>query len=156
MKYPPADCADYDTGQTTEHCNTKVSDLTHTFVGLHKREADYNRKQMKELIAAAMSIALMTIGMGLHRRTMRKKSKEFDAVLSERARIARDIHDGLIQALTVVVMQLETARLLPETMQAQKHLDRALELARKSIEDARRNAGDLRSKRFQKSIEKAL
>ena len=82
--------------------------------------------------------AVFGAAMGLHRQKMRKASKEFVAVLSERSRIAREIHDGLTQGLAGVVMQLETVRLLPAGDQAEKHLDRALELARKSVEDARR------------------
>jgi signal transduction histidine kinase len=74
---------------------------------------------------------------------LRKVRREFRAVLSERARIAREIHDGLIQTLAGVVMQLETAQLLPSQESSQR-LDRALDLARQGVQDARLAIGDLR------------
>jgi signal transduction histidine kinase len=94
------------------------------------------------------TLAVFGTALGFHRQKMSKANKEFVAVLSERARIAREIHDGLTQALAGVVMQLETARLLPAGDQAQKHLERALTLARQSVEDARRTIGDLRPQPF--------
>jgi PAS domain S-box-containing protein len=69
------------------------------------------------------------------------------AVMAERNRLARDIHDTLAQGLTGVIVQLEAA----EDAQAQNlakdaaaHIERASELARESLQEARRSVHALR------------
>lgn len=68
-------------------------------------------------------------------------------VVEERNRLAREIHDTLAQGLAGIVLHLETAedclsdRLDPE---AQKHLHRARQLARESLQEARRSVWNLR------------
>ncbi|HZO89711.1 MAG TPA: PAS domain S-box protein [Chthonomonadaceae bacterium] len=68
------------------------------------------------------------------------------AVLAERNRIAREIHDTLAQGLTGIMIQLEVAEELltatPE--QARSHLDLARKLAGESLEAARRSVQALR------------
>ena len=68
------------------------------------------------------------------------------AVLEERQRLAREIHDTLAQGLTGVVTQLEAAeaalRDRPEA--ARGHLDSARRLARQSLGEARRSVHALR------------
>jgi PAS domain S-box-containing protein len=69
------------------------------------------------------------------------------AVIAERNRIARDIHDTLAQGFTGVIVQLEAAedatlRELPR--QANEHLVRARDLARESLNEARRSVQALR------------
>lgn len=61
-------------------------------------------------------------------------------ILEERQRLARDIHDTLAQGFTSIVMHLEAAdQALPDDLDTlQKHLDRARETARTSLEQARR------------------
>jgi PAS domain S-box-containing protein len=68
------------------------------------------------------------------------------AILDERNRIARDIHDTLAQSLSGIAVQLEAARqaLGPEHAVTTEHLDRALGLARQSLVDARRSVHALR------------
>jgi signal transduction histidine kinase len=68
------------------------------------------------------------------------------AVLEERNRIARDIHDTLAQGFVGVVAQLEAADgLLDEkTGEARVHLARAAKLARESVGEARRSLRALR------------
>lgn len=67
-------------------------------------------------------------------------------VLEERQRLARDIHDTLAQGFTSIVMHLEAAdQALPDDLDTlQKHLDRARETARTSLEQARRVVHALR------------
>jgi signal transduction histidine kinase len=67
-------------------------------------------------------------------------------ILEERQRLARDIHDTLAQGFTSIVMHLEAAdQALPDDLDTlQKHLDRARETARSSLEQARRVVHDLR------------
>jgi len=69
------------------------------------------------------------------------------AVVAERNRLARDIHDTLAQGFTGVIVQLEAAadaeaRGLVEEMM--RHLTRANELARESLQEARRSVRALR------------
>jgi len=68
------------------------------------------------------------------------------AVLEERNRMAREIHDSLAQGFTGIVLQLEAAEqtLDKDTKQAQHHLNRARELARESLSEARRSVWALR------------
>ncbi|MFC2032655.1 histidine kinase, partial [Chloroflexota bacterium] len=68
------------------------------------------------------------------------------AVLEERNRMAREIHDSLAQGFAGVVLQLEAAEqaLDDDTDQVQLHLNKARELARESLSDARRSVWALR------------
>src|SRR4029079_6402550 len=63
------------------------------------------------------------------------------AVLEERQRVARDIHDTLAQGLPGVVVQLGAAEraLTVEPAQAQQHLVLARRMARESLAEARRS-----------------
>jgi PAS domain S-box-containing protein len=69
------------------------------------------------------------------------------AVIDERNRMARDMHDTLAQGFTGVIVQLEaaedaTSRGLPDA--AARHLVRARDLARDSLKEARRSVQALR------------
>lgn len=68
------------------------------------------------------------------------------AVLEERNRMARDIHDTLAQAFTGIVIQLEAARRILDAAEAeaQAHLTRAVGLAREGLAEARRSVQALR------------
>ena len=69
------------------------------------------------------------------------------AVLTERNRMARDIHDTLAQGFTGIIMQLQAAddALAREGTDAvQSHIARASELARQSLSEARRSVRALR------------
>jgi signal transduction histidine kinase len=72
---------------------------------------------------------------------------QFDAVLAERTRIAREIHDNLAQEMLGISVQLEVvARTMPPGSEAaQTHLDRVRMLVRHGIAEARRYVWDLRS-----------
>ncbi|MBI2841313.1 MAG: sensor histidine kinase [Acidobacteria bacterium] len=75
------------------------------------------------------------------------------AVLNERNRIAREIHDSLGQQLAGVVTHLEAAKHIiggsPET--ARSYVDRACTLAREGIEEARRSIWALRPRTLEES-----
>src|SRR4029079_16686406 len=78
---------------------------------------------------------------------------EFRAVLAERNRIAREIHDNLAQDILGISVQLElVARVMPAAAAevARGHLDRARMLVRNSMTEARRYVWDLRSQELQK------
>lgn len=68
------------------------------------------------------------------------------AIIEERNRLAREIHDTLAQGLTGIVIQLEAAKEVlataPDT--AQSHIVRAAALARDSLREARRSVRALR------------
>ncbi len=69
------------------------------------------------------------------------------AVLEERNRMARDIHDTLAQGFTGVIVQLEAAKLAfanGSSSEGEEHNRRASELARQSLGEARRSVRALR------------
>ena len=81
--------------------------------------------------------------------TARKESElQFKAVLSERTRLAQELHDTLEQTLTGIALQLDTASKIsqarPET--ANRHLGLARELVAQGQVDVRRSVWDLRSR----------
>jgi PAS domain S-box-containing protein len=74
------------------------------------------------------------------------------AVFEERNRMARDIHDTLAQGFTGVIVQLEAAEdaiACGSRKDADKHLHRAGELARRSLSEARRSVHALRPQALQ-------
>jgi PAS domain S-box-containing protein len=74
------------------------------------------------------------------------------AVFEERNRMARDIHDTLAQGFTGVIVQLEAAEdaiSFGSRKEADKHLHRAGELARRSLSEARRSVHALRPQALQ-------
>jgi signal transduction histidine kinase len=75
------------------------------------------------------------------------------AVLAERNRMARDIHDTLAQGFTGVIVQLEAAEdaiACCRRKEADEHLKRASELARRSLTEARRSVHALRPQALQR------
>jgi ligand-binding sensor domain-containing protein len=73
---------------------------------------------------------------------------QFDAILAERNRIAREIHDTLAQGFVGVSVQLElTAHLLAQSqvLEASQQVDRTRDLVREGLADARRSIWDLRA-----------
>lgn len=83
------------------------------------------------------------LGMQLHRLT--RQNREV-ALLKERNRMAREIHDTLAQGFTGIIMWLEAARLnLPDNPQtAVEHLLKAKGVARDSLTEAHRSIWALR------------
>lgn len=73
-------------------------------------------------------------------------SERTAGILSERQRLAREIHDTLAQGFTSIVMQLEAAEqaLGDASPTAQRHLDAARRTARRSLVEVRRSVEDLR------------
>jgi len=95
----------------------------------------------------------------LYRLRVRRIQAQFGAVLAERTRIAREIHDNLAQEMLGISVQLEVvARTLPaEAEVARTHLDRVRLLVRHGIAEARRYVWDLRSQALEnKDLSAAL
>jgi len=61
---------------------------------------------------------------------------------AERSRLAREIHDGLVQSFTAVTLHLESALARPE--KAEERTQKALDVARLGLESARQAMGVLR------------
>lgn len=96
------------------------------------------------LLAAAI-IGLVVV---LIRRRLRRAERDFEAVLGERNRIAREIHDTLAQGYVGVSVQLELlAELLrmSRTEAAQKQLDVTRGYVREGLADARQSIWALRT-----------
>jgi hypothetical protein len=97
--------------------------------------------------ALLLALAIAAIALGLRLR-LRRAEGEFRAVLGERSRIAREIHDTLAQGYVGISVQLEVlAELLrlnkPEA--ASKHLNNTRELVRQGLAEARQSIWALRS-----------
>jgi ligand-binding sensor domain-containing protein/signal transduction histidine kinase len=101
--------------------------------------------------------ALLLIGaiFAVYRIRVRAIRSKFDAILAERTRIAREIHDTLAQGFVAVSTQLElTAHLLARShvLEAGQQVDRARELVREGLADARRSIWDLRAESTQTTL----
>ena len=93
-----------------------------------------------------LAAAIYQRGRLRRKRKLESQRKAFDAVLAERGRFAREIHDSLAQGLTSVSLQLECVRneLADTPEKASEHLEIARELVRESMREARRTIWNLR------------
>ncbi len=92
-------------------------------------------------------LALGALGYLIYRWRVAEVEARFSAVLRERNRIGREIHDTLAQGFVGVSVQLEiVSRLLSSSTEtAREHLDQARILVRESLSEARRSIWQLRS-----------
>ena len=97
-----------------------------------------------EMTALLMAIGNQ-VGLALSTARLSEEGREM-AVLEERARLAREIHDTLAQQLTGIVIQLEAAQALVSRQPERSlpALASAQELARSALAEARRSVWDLR------------
>jgi signal transduction histidine kinase len=99
----------------------------------------------------AVMIVLLSFFAGgaalLVRTAANRKRQEYQAVLTERTRVGRELHDTLEQGLAGIGLQLEAVagslQTSPEA--ARQSLDVARQMLRYSLEEARRSVMDLRS-----------
>src|SRR6266404_5594220 len=111
-------------------------------IGLRFTQKRLFRTEEIELAQALANQA--TLAMHLIR--LSAESREA-AVIAERNRMARDIHDTLAQGFTGVIVQLEAAADATSkglANEADEHLGRAADLARESLKEARRSVRALR------------
>ncbi|HZZ40389.1 MAG TPA: two-component regulator propeller domain-containing protein [Acidobacteriaceae bacterium] len=94
-----------------------------------------------------LALALMGLAYAAWRRRLLRVEREFQAVLGERARIAREIHDTLAQGFVAVSVQLELVGQLMRASAdaAREQLERTQTLVRSSLEEARSSIWELRS-----------
>jgi signal transduction histidine kinase len=106
-------------------------------------ETKWWRVVLAEAIAKQAALALHhTRVVEMHRREERRK-----AILEERNRLARDIHDNLAQGFAAILMQLQAAQregCLARTPTVAASIDTAVHLARMHLTEARRSVGALR------------
>ncbi|MEV7803802.1 histidine kinase [Microbispora sp. NPDC088329] len=99
-------------------------------------------------VSLGVSICVVfTVAYAIRQRRAATAAQAGEAVLAERARIAREIHDILAHSLSAQIVHLEGARLLLRADRSQEALDRverARELAKKGLEEARRAVAALR------------
>jgi len=95
-------------------------------------------------LCTALSLAL---ALGLYLLRVRRMRRQFALVLAERTRVAREMHDTLIQGVVGASAVLEAVSgMLPRTTSpAYGYLERAREQLRHSLDDARRAVWDLRN-----------
>jgi len=121
-------------------------------LGLAWRQKTALKPEELELIHALANQTVLAIQL-----TRLAEEVKQSAVLEERNRMAREIHDTLAQALTGIVVHQEAAkRLLPREEAAREHIDWTLILARQGLEEARRSVWALRASLKQNSLPDTL
>ena len=111
-------------------------------IGLRFTQKRGFRTEEIELAQALANQAMLAIQLT----RLSAESRE-SAVITERNRMARDIHDTLAQGFTGVIMQLEAARGATthgDLAETAKRVERASDLARSSLGEARRSVRALR------------
>ena len=128
---------------------TLVGGLVKGFIGIRHGERPPYRPEEIELAQALAHQAMLAIQLNEFAEQNRQS-----AILEERNRMARDIHDTLAQGFTGVIVQLEAvedAIGCCRRKEANEHLRRASELARRSLNEARRSVHALRPQALQQS-----
>jgi PAS domain S-box-containing protein len=126
-----------------------VSGEMRGFIGIqHSEQGTYRVDEVELAQALAHHVMLAT-----HEQELVEQQREA-AILKERTRMARDIHDTLAQGFTGVVIQMEAAEealLDQDAENAMEHVRRARELARESLGEARRSVHALRPQALEKA-----
>ncbi|HEY0947671.1 MAG TPA: sensor histidine kinase [Opitutaceae bacterium] len=122
----------------------------------------WNAERIVWVLSGLLAVALVAVAvvMSASRRRLEDQERrramaetEFTAILSERNRVAREIHDTLSQSLGAISVQLELARLHANEISApvRNHLGTALKLARGALAEARDSIWNMRSQVLEKS-----
>ena len=126
-----------------------------TKVGLlalgRRRPVDGRQMELLEVVGGQVALALRNAQLFAETREM--------ATITERNRIAREIHDTLAQGLAGIIIQLQAAEawMSREPERSQQALGNATDLARSSLQEARRSVWDLRPELLQRgSLAEAL
>lgn len=116
----------------------------------------WNPKRITYLLVTTLALLLCVAALLIWRARRRLKEQaqrramaeaEFSAILSERNRVAREIHDTLAQGLAATSVHLRLAKKLADSdpTALQHHLDVSQELVRDSLEEARNSIWNMRS-----------
>ena len=127
---------------------TLVGGRVKGFIGIRHGDRPPYRPEEIELAQALAHQAMLAIQLNEFAEQSRQA-----AVLEERNRMARDIHDTLAQGFTGVIVQLEAledAVACCRRKEANEHLRRAGDLARQSLNEARRSVHALRPQALQR------
>ena len=102
--------------------------------------------------AAAIALSLAGVGVLLHASRLRRVRQRFLAVLDERRRLSRELHDTLEQGLAGIALQVDSARQhLGRRPEAVEHcLETALHMVEYSREETRRTVNQLRSQALER------
>ncbi len=116
------------------------------WVGLSTGPTSSCEAQWRRALVEAMAIQAT---LALHQSQLADRSRAEErrqAVLEERNRMARDIHDTLAQGFGAILMQLQAAQRSAADLPASvaKSLETAVDLARTHLVDARRSVAALR------------
>jgi signal transduction histidine kinase len=124
--------SDDEIGVLAANINHMAGDLEQSYLALQTAHDELEEKV--EQLAQAVEDTRMA-----------QESRDI-AVLEERNRMAREIHDTLAQGFAGIILQLEAAEqaLHQDPADAQQHLDRARGLAKESLNEARRSVWALR------------
>jgi signal transduction histidine kinase len=106
---------------------------------------------------SAVMVTILAFAAGIGAWRMRavtaRKRREYQAVLNERSRVARELHDTVEQGLAGIALQLEAVdgsfETAPEA--ARESLNVARQMLRYSLEETRRSVMDLRSQALERS-----
>jgi PAS domain S-box-containing protein len=126
-----------------------VSGEVRGFIGIqHAKRGTYRAAEIELAQALAHHVML-----AVHGQELVEQQREA-AILKERTRMARDIHDTLAQGFTGVIIQMEAAEealLEQDPQHAIGHVRRARGLARDSLGEARRSVHALRPHALEKA-----
>ena len=122
----------------------------------------WNLRRVVWLLAVAAVSSLGALGLAWWRtkvrlretsRTREAAHAQFVAVIAERNRIAREIHDTLAQGFAGISVQLEVLndRLHDAPTTLRRHLDLARDLVRSSLDEARRSVWNLRAQALEEA-----
>jgi signal transduction histidine kinase/ligand-binding sensor domain-containing protein len=113
-----------------------------TVVSFHIRPPFTRAPWFYAVCAAAVALAFA----GLYSLRVAQMRARFAAILGERTRIARELHDTMAQGLAGVSIQIETAlRKNEEPLVARRHMQLARAMVRSSLAEVRRSIWVLRA-----------
>ncbi len=112
-------------------------------VSVFSRERRVFRPEEQEMAQALVHLATLALQL-----TRMARERQESALVEERNRMAREIHDTLAQGFTAIIFQLEAALgvIEEDRREGAVHVERALAQARESLAEARRSVRELRPK----------
>jgi len=111
----------------------------------------WDKRQLVEIAFVLMILVVIAVFIYL-----RAEHWRMSAVLEERSRMAREIHDTLAQGFAGIALQLESALHGPETDGETAPVAMALHMARQSRREAHRSIAALRTLHTDQSLENML